>query len=300
MDIGSTLNFVNMIGKKRRIFVLEKAGEGSYGVVFKGILEGFGPVAIKVQKTTPDVIKSIETEARISMLLLSSDVAFVLRKILVRSGETQVAISVTDDVPEGSIITIYEFADGASLENILRLNKKSKVFIEEPILRQYISDLLLCLKELEINGIAHRDIKPANLMLHRGKIKMIDLGFACFFKECVGKKGTINFLPPEFFTNGIMNWQKADVFAVGMTIISIITNGLTLYGLFFKDSKEAYTFFRSRTTQEIDKALKSVINNTKIYTLLTKYKELILGMIDADPDTRWTVAQCSGWLTSHE
>ena len=49
MDIGKIIKYSNKDGTENQIVLLTKIGEGGYGIVFKGMLEGYGLVAVKYQ-----------------------------------------------------------------------------------------------------------------------------------------------------------------------------------------------------------------------------------------------------------
>jgi tRNA A-37 threonylcarbamoyl transferase component Bud32 len=92
-------------------------------------------------------------------------------------------------------------------------------------------------------GIAHRDLKPANVLVNRktGEIWYIDFGLACWAGECeqVFTTGTVCFAAPELVEYAdavgrstgkpdpgwhLADYQRADLFAVGQIIRSLMLN----------------------------------------------------------------------------
>lgn len=298
MDIGTIISYQNIRGDNKRVVIMEKIGQGAFGTVYKALLEGYGPIALKYQKLFPALLESLKTEIKISSIL-SDNIAIILKKILLNTGQGKPSemVSITDDIPKNYVATLYDLADGLELQNYIDINKKANVILNEDVVEKYIKDLLQCLEGLKSAGIAHRDIKPGNLILNKGTITMIDFGFACFYHECKGKKGTAKFLPPEFFFLPEINWQKGDVFAMGVTIISLITNGSTLYENYFSHTEQASAFFSAYTTSELHLRFVETLNDyAKTYPLIHTYSELILGMINPEPQQRWTIEKCFDWI----
>lgn len=298
MDVGKVINYTNFLGEDKKVVLIEKIGQGSFGVVFKGLLEGYGPIAVKSQNLSRSLAESINTEVKISKVL-SPDVAIILRRVLLNpsQGKPSETISLSDDVAKNTVVTLYDFADGLEVQKLLDINKASNIVMTDEVVEQYVRNLLQCLEGLKTAGVAHRDIKPANLMLNRGNITLIDFGFACFYAKCTGKKGTPKFLPPEFYFLPEINWQKGDIFAVGITIVSLITNGGTLYEHYFSDFRQATSFFSIYSTGELEQKFNETLTDySKKFPLIDAYRELILGMINPEPLNRWNLEQCFQWL----
>ena len=158
--------------------------------------------------------------------------------------------------------------------------------------------MLLCLDELDRNNIAHRDIKPENLMLDKGQIKMIDFGFACLYDNCHGKRGTCHFLPPEhYILDEIDDWHKIDVFSFGITIIFLLTDGLSFYEGLFDSYHEAESFFKQETIANLKILFADRLKNLALkYDFLNRYTNLISHMIELDYTDRWDATQCLDWF----
>jgi serine/threonine protein kinase len=297
MNEGDVIKYVNHEGLQKQIVLVKEVGKGTYGTVYKGLLEGYGFIAVKLQRSlSRKLFDSILTEIKISKVF-SEDYGITVKKVLfnpkTKAKESQF-VSISPDVPENSVTTIYPFADGIEVQKLIGLNGKFDVKLTPETAKRYINDLLGCLEELREKGIAHRDIKPANLMLHKGSMKLIDFGFACFYADCTGKKGTLNYLPPEFYyPEDTIEWQKGDVFAIGVVILCLLTNGHVLYDDFFEDRETGQKFFAGKSEDELRNLfVQKIDGQTSQFPLVLKYRDLILGMTDPNPAKRFSLEKC--------
>ncbi len=78
---------------------------------------------------------------------------------------TAATFGIVELTPEREYLLVTEFLDGAV--------EIGEATVDEAI----IDDGLLVVRRLWDAGLAHRDIKPANLMVHEGKVKLIDVAF---------------------------------------------------------------------------------------------------------------------------
>jgi serine/threonine protein kinase len=93
--------------------------------------------------------------------------------------------------------------------------------------------LALAVQSLHSNGIAHNDIKPENVLLDSaGNVKLVDLGYAkdTLFACANEKYGTLIYGAPELLSPGIYHTQKADVWALAMTLYTMETGKLPFSG----------------------------------------------------------------------
>ena len=239
---------------KRSVVLGEFIAKGNFGNVYKGT-ETYGTdakrsVAVKVLKKLPDTLTELYDE--LQMAKENSEKAFkfsiTLQAIIVNSANpdaTKIFTRAKDDVHfvnidsfrteqypamtkmiPITIIQIYEFIDGESLESYIDKNS----FEKETFFR-FSNNLLLGLEEIDERNWLHKDIKPANIMVAQKMLKYIDFGLLC--KMPSPGKGTctsINYItsrtikPPEFILEKAANvitskkWHKIDIFAVGVTI----------------------------------------------------------------------------------
>ena len=87
----------------------------------------------------------------------------------------------------------------------------------------FTSDLLSALKHLHSTELCHGDIKLENIihMSSDGMFKLIDLGLSCPATKMKSRVGSISYLPPEGFTDGvIINGHKSDIWSSGICIFA--------------------------------------------------------------------------------
>ena len=129
---GKVIEYVNETGETKIIRNISKLGEGSYGIVYKALLDGFGEVAVKYQsKIGRDDIKSALLEIKKSPLLEKHSI--VARRIVVPAEMVvqypllnNPAVSITKSNMLGyKIIFIYDLAVGMELFEIIELQQSS-------------------------------------------------------------------------------------------------------------------------------------------------------------------------------
>ncbi|WP_275938663.1 serine/threonine-protein kinase [Sorangium cellulosum] len=139
------------------------------------------------------------------------------------------AVQVLDvDVTEqGEPVLVMELLEGESLrQRVARLGG-----MPVPELLGIIDTLLEVLKAAHDAGIVHRDIKPDNLFLTRdGRLKVLDFGIARMRQGGSGLRtrtgavlGTTSYMAPEQILGRDVD-GRADLYAVGATMFTILTN----------------------------------------------------------------------------
>ena len=95
------------------------------------------------------------------------------------------------------------------------------------IAKNHIGQIILALSCLHINSYVHRDIKPENIVLHDGRIKLIDAG--TLYRQTddiILNSGTIFYMAPELHGKYIIekstNLFATDVYSLGVTILFMI------------------------------------------------------------------------------
>ena len=73
-----------------------------------------------------------------------------------------------------NIYIVTEYCDEGDLKDYLRKREK----ISEPEALKILKDLMSGFKYLYEKEIIHRDLKPANILMHKGRCKISDFGFA--------------------------------------------------------------------------------------------------------------------------
>lgn len=137
---------------------------------------------------------------------------------------------------------VTDYIKGSQLDKCLM---KTKDFSLEKK-KEMVFTLLYIIGKLHQKGFLHRDIKPGNVMIrHRSNefdlnkaniwknTVVIDLGFACKFDECdIDTKGTLRYMSSDLLYGKCIEyevendksfvWEKADVWAVGVSIYQIV------------------------------------------------------------------------------
>ncbi len=118
------------------------------------------------------------------------------------------------------------------------------------------------LRAIHARKVAHRDVKPDNVLVNRdtGSIRYIDFGVGCMDNDCEQfSSGTTLYTAPEIrnlmynsvtnpyglhffkpFKRGLAFFQRADIFALGLTILEL------MYGELIPDNRAGLAKF-SRT-----------------------------------------------------
>ncbi|CAK66613.1 unnamed protein product (macronuclear) [Paramecium tetraurelia] len=185
--------------------VKNKAGEGSYATVYKGVNEKTGEkVAIKMLSKSvinaDDYLREgLIQEIKIMQKLKSPNIVQLL------------------DVMETSnnYYIVQEFCDGGDFDELL---KKRKILSEKEAIK-FLVDVLNGFTQLIKNGITHRDLKPANILIDKATFKLADFGFAkCvdnFKKDMMSSMvGTPLYMSPQILDHKRYN-SKTDVWSIG-------------------------------------------------------------------------------------
>jgi serine/threonine protein kinase len=290
------ITYVTNSGVVKNVIIEKQIGEGGFGKVYKGILDGVGYVAIKVQKLNREIFNSLITEVKIRNTLgAMSDFAVPVERVLFhpiffKAGASlpkNEFISISDKIPKDSAVSIYPFAGDIDLFELVLAHHKTKTTFTKDIIIRYTKELVLGLKNLHEKGIAHRDIKPENIMLGEGKLKYIDFGFACFYAECKGRKGTPHYMAPELFLSGQeIEWDKTDIFSLGNTLFFVMTIG--------KDVIEDETILTSNPD------IVGITIRQKIERYLSGensiFIPLITGMTEPNKNERMSAEECLEWI----
>lgn len=145
---------------------------------------------------------------------------------------------VVDLIPAGpSVYVAMDYVDGTSLARVLR--KQATSFDQQRVVDWGIQ-LCDALQYLHSLNIVYRDMKPSNVMLRNDdKLRLVDFGIATeippsglFDARVVGTAG---YSAPEQVDrdmHGIVPVDaRADIYALGMTLYSLVTNQIPRMGL---------------------------------------------------------------------
>eukprot|EP00011_Vannellida_sp_DIVA3-517-6-12_P001146 CAMPEP_0114604188 /NCGR_PEP_ID=MMETSP0168-20121206/418_1 /TAXON_ID=95228 ORGANISM="Vannella sp., Strain DIVA3 517/6/12" /NCGR_SAMPLE_ID=MMETSP0168 /ASSEMBLY_ACC=CAM_ASM_000044 /LENGTH=562 /DNA_ID=CAMNT_0001815015 /DNA_START=55 /DNA_END=1740 /DNA_ORIENTATION=+ len=101
-------------------------------------------------------------------------------------------------------------------------------YIEEHLLWQYLTDMVLGLHHIHRAGFLHLDIKPENILFDSaGRLKIADFGLIVSIEEASGRKdveeGDSRFLAPELLDDEAHLSASVDIFSLGVTMFQLAT-----------------------------------------------------------------------------
>ncbi|CAD8183862.1 unnamed protein product [Paramecium pentaurelia] len=243
-------------------------GKGEYSSVFKGQDRRSGQeVAIKV-------IENSRLNSNFSKQMLSNEIES-LKKL--HSPYILQYINYIYTPNNQYIITEY------CNEGELRFVKNRS---DQQLLRIF-HQLLQALKELKSKNIIHRDIKPPNIMMHKSIPKLADFGFSVninFLELQKSSFGTPLYMAPESLLNDIYSFQS-DVWSVGITMYELIYGNVPFY-----HGKES----------ELKKIIQNYVNNPILIMPQSIFVSLLKGMLDPNPNTRFTVEQLLSMISTEQ
>ncbi|KAH0572664.1 Kinase, CMGC CDK [Spironucleus salmonicida] len=155
---------------------------------------------------------------------------------------------------------------------------------------------------------AHRDIKPSNIMISRtGVLQIADFGQATSDFEQTNNCGTRIYRAPESLLSAKFN-EKVDVFSAGLIVfelvagrplftasseIELITQQNAILGPFegvlALEQSADWPKILLESGWEKGEKLREILQNVSDDS---DFKELILGCLDCDSETRWTAEMC--------
>jgi len=254
----------------------EKLSKGSYGVVYQGTH----------RKTDKKVaVKCIKQKN----LSADEDAAILSEVAIMANMKHQNIVKVIDFFEEnGHYLIVLEYLEGGDLFD--RIGRR-KVYNENDA-RKCSAILLDAINYCHSNSIAHLDLKPQNLVLSSkdddNQIKLVDFGFSqrVFGSNSLTRYyGTPGFVAPEIILHEPYD-ERADMWSVGVIIYVLLSGELPFSGInkyqLYKNALEGKVEFKGSSWNNISQDAKN----------------LILGLLDKDPNTRLTAKQAisSSWF----
>ena len=217
---GSSLNLSDAIGAYR---ILGELGQGGMGVVVRAkhrtaaiAKRQGGEVAIKVlhaQYAQDEVFRDrFEREA-------------AMGGKLDHPGIVKVHDLVIDG---GNLALVMDLAEGRPLSEVIGQETGPIPWDRAwPMFKQMLDAVAYAHK----NNVVHRDIKPENVILSSGgQLKVLDFGIAKDMESGKTKTGTgmgtVDYMAPEQYTDASKVDQRADIYALGMTLYEMLAGRL--------------------------------------------------------------------------
>lgn len=201
-----------------------RIGSGSFGTVVLGMDPLTGELmAVKQVPMPPENAKSLDPQ-RLMVEALHHEMA------LLKDLNHENIVRYFGSLLEGDFLNIFlEYVPGGSVHLMLQLYGP----FEEPLIRNFIRQVLVGLSYLHGMDIIHRDIKGANILIDiKGTVKISDFGISKKIDsaETEGNKqarrallqGSVYWMAPEVVKQTAYT-KKADVWSVGCLIVEMFT-----------------------------------------------------------------------------
>ena len=206
-----------LIGEKYQLVSL--IGKGGYSEVYKAYdIKNQKFVACKIHQLNPNWSSQMK-DSYINHTVRENDILKILNhKNIVKHLDT---IMINDN----SFCTIIELCNGKDLSSYIQERRKIPEEEVKVIIKQIVNALVY-LSSLE-KKIIHYDLKPQNILFDNYEVKITDFGLAKMIEEGNSTEltsqgtGTYFYLPPECFTNVIIN-QKVDIWSLGIIAFEMV------------------------------------------------------------------------------
>jgi len=247
--------------------LVELLGQGGMGAVYlaKHLLKP-GLFAVKVPRaevlSQPGFGRRFRREASVGLKLDHPNI-----------------VRVHDLVIDGDWAAIVmDFVAGPNIESLLRNHggplPKARVL-------DMMTQVLDAMEYAHAQGVVHRDLKPKNLMMRPdGQVQVTDFGVAWLADgeetQAGGMVGTAPYMAPELYTGLQSIDQRADIYALGMTLYKLMVGQLP-----FPLTMTSYQVLRAKEEgrvpmpEHLPEALQDVIRRS----------------VAADPDQRFSTCR---------
>jgi eukaryotic-like serine/threonine-protein kinase len=203
-------------GKKTKYKILEKIGNGGFGIVYKAQdLTTNNNVAIKVFRNEldpgdTDALIDWEREAKQAL-------TFKHKNIIGSIGFAETTL----DSGLKIYFLVMEYAENGNLSAIVEAQSSRNSFTSEKEITTLLQQMLDGLKEVHTTTI-HRDLKPENMLFVGDILKISDFGLAKYVEQSTRTRtfkgaGTLFYMAPETW-NLQRTSPATDIYSLGVIL----------------------------------------------------------------------------------
>ncbi|RAL05565.1 STE11 family mitogen-activated protein kinase kinase kinase [Aspergillus ibericus CBS 121593] len=207
-------------------------GEGSFGSVFLALHAITGELMAVKQVEIPSATKGTEFDKRKNSMVTALKHEIELLQGFHHPNIVQYLGTAADD----QYLNIFlEYVPGGSIATML---KQYNTF-QEPLIKNFVRQILAGLSYLHSRDIIHRDIKGANILVdNKGGIKISDFGISKRVEAStllgarasgggghahrVSMQGSVYWMAPEVVQQTI-HTKKADIWSLGCLVVEMFT-----------------------------------------------------------------------------
>ncbi|XP_022666425.1 cyclin-dependent kinase 1-like isoform X2 [Varroa jacobsoni] len=201
---------------------IEKIGEGTYGVVYKGRDKRSNEIVamkkIRLENEDEGVPSTAIREVSTLKELRHKNIVSLMETVL----------------PEGKLYLVFEFLK-MDLKRYLDTCVPKKEFLPEPVIRQFMYQLLDAIFFCHQRRIIHRDLKPQNILVgNNGDLKIADFGLARSFSVPVRvythEVVTLWYRAPEVLLGSPRYCTPVDIWSLGCIFAELYTKKPLFHG----------------------------------------------------------------------
>lgn len=198
-------------------------GAGSFGKVFLGMNAKTGMLMAVKQVELPPSDDECTRRWRMMVDSLESEIE------LLKSIHHPNIVQYLDSHSDGKFLNIFlEYVPGGSVVSLLR----NYGAFEEPLVQNFVRQILLGLQFLHAGDILHRDIKGANILVdNKGGVKISDFGISKKVESGLlgpksgklpGLQGSVFWMAPEVVKQ-CMYTEKGDIWSLGCCVVEMFS-----------------------------------------------------------------------------
>ncbi|KZO95856.1 Pkinase-domain-containing protein [Calocera viscosa TUFC12733] len=213
-------------GGKKNIRWIKGAliGAGSFGSVYLGMDASTGTLMAVKQVELPTGTTSNEERKKAMLNALEREIE------LLKTLQHENIVQYVDSSSDEKYLNIFlEYVPGGSVAALLR----SYGAFEEPLVGNFVGQILTGLNYLHERDIIHRDIKGANILVdNKGGVKISDFGISKKVQDNFGGarshrpslQGSVFWMAPEVAMQKAGAYtRKADIWSIGCLVLEMLT-----------------------------------------------------------------------------